>query len=316
MTQERPHLLQLPFAADERRRSRPHRRDVQLRILREDRAFELPQRRSRLDPERLDERLPRRPEGRQGLGLPARAVEGEHEPAEQVLRQWVLGDQALELADELAVAAESEISVDAILERGEVKLPKPTDLVLRPRLVRELDERRAAPEREGFAQALGSGPRLCSTRLGHEVLEAVQIETAGRDAQLVARRPGDDRVAAERLAELRDVRLQDLRRGGRWTTGPESLDQPVAPHGLIRMQEQNREESAWLRRIGCDDATSGYRFERPENAELHCGLRSERNTLPPMRPGARYTGAAPPLERQRRALPWHEATERSRVLSR
>jgi len=58
----------------------------------------------------------------------------------------VLGHQALELADELAVAAEREIRVDPILERREVKLLEPTDLALRPRFVRELDECRAAPE--------------------------------------------------------------------------------------------------------------------------------------------------------------------------
>ncbi len=44
----------------------------------------------------------------------------------------MLGDQTLDLADELAVAAEREIRVDAILERGEVKLVEPTDLSLRP----------------------------------------------------------------------------------------------------------------------------------------------------------------------------------------
>ena len=73
-------------------------------------------------------------------------------------------------------AAEREIRVDAILERGEVKLFQPADLTLRPRLVGELGERRAAPEREGLAQALGSGRRLGPARLGHETLEAVQIE--------------------------------------------------------------------------------------------------------------------------------------------
>ena len=72
----------------------------------------------------------------------------------------MLGDEALELADELAVAAEGEVRVDAILKRGEAKLLEPADLALRPRLVGELGEWRAAPEREGLAQALGRGRRL------------------------------------------------------------------------------------------------------------------------------------------------------------
>ena len=97
-------------------------------------------------PSCLDQRLPRRPVGVQSLRLPARAVEREHELAAQALRQRVLGDQTLELADELAVPAEGEIRVDAILERGEVKLRQPADLALSPRLVGELGEGRAAPE--------------------------------------------------------------------------------------------------------------------------------------------------------------------------
>ena len=185
--QQRADLPLLPAPADERGRSRSQprrpagasgadRRDVQLRILIEDRPLEAAQRRPRLDPELLDQGGPRRPVGVQRLRLPARAVEREHELAAQALRQRVLGDQALELADELVGAAESEVRVDAILERGEVKLLEPTDLTLRPRLVGELGERRAAPEREGLAQALGSGRRLGPARLGDETLEAVQIE--------------------------------------------------------------------------------------------------------------------------------------------
>ena len=135
-----------------------------------------------------------------------------------------------------------------------MKLLQPADLALRPRLVGELGERRAAPEREGLAQPLGRGRRLGPARLGHEALEAVQIEAARLDAELVAPRPRDDHVVAERLAELGDVRLQDLRRSGRRAAGPEILDQPVARHGLVRVQEQDRQERTWLRRVQRDNA--------------------------------------------------------------
>ena len=88
----------------------------------------------------------------------------------------MLGDQPLELSDELVGAAEGEVRIDAILQRGEVKLFEPIDLTLRPRLVGELGEWRAAPKRQGLAQALGSSRRIGLARLGHETLEAVQIE--------------------------------------------------------------------------------------------------------------------------------------------
>ena len=69
----------------------------------------------------------------------------------------MLGDQCLELSDDLRVAAEREVGVDAILEAGDASLLEAPDLGLRERLVGEVGERRAAPEIERVAQAIGSG---------------------------------------------------------------------------------------------------------------------------------------------------------------
>ena len=55
--------------------------------------------------------------------------------------------------------------------------------------------------------------------------------------------------------------------GGR--LGPEVFDQPIAPDGLAQVQEQDRQERLLLGRVERDDATFGYRFERPEYAEVH-----------------------------------------------
>ena len=153
-------------------------------------------------------------------------------------------------------------------------LLEPADLPLRPWLVRELDEWRAAPEREGLSQAVGCCRRLCRSRLGHETLEAVQIEATRLDAELIARRPGEDHVVADRFAELGDVRSQDLRRGGRRTTSPEILDQPVARDGFTRAEKQDREESTRLCCVQPDDAAVGDNLERPKDAEIHCESRA------------------------------------------
>ena len=67
-------------------------------VLREDRALERLQRRGRLDPEALDERLPGRAVDLERLGLPAGAVEREHQLAAQPLAQRMLRDEGLELA--------------------------------------------------------------------------------------------------------------------------------------------------------------------------------------------------------------------------
>ena len=100
----------------------------------------------------------------------------------------------------------------------------------------------------------------------------MQIEAIRLDAELVAPRPRDDHVVAERLAELGDVRLQDLRRSGRRTTSPEILDQPVARHGLASVQEQDRQERTWLRRVQRDNAPSATASSGPStrNSMAHC----------------------------------------------
>ena len=63
-------------------------------------------------------------------------------------------DKRFQLADQLRVAAQRELGLDALLDGGQVKLLKPGDLALRKRLVRELGERRAAPQPERLAQQL------------------------------------------------------------------------------------------------------------------------------------------------------------------
>ena len=88
----------------------------------------------------------------------------------------MLGNQDLELADELGRAAEGEIGVDPILQRREAKLLEAPDSRSRPRLVGELDQRRAAPQRERLPQSVGRDLRLRASSLGHESLEAVQID--------------------------------------------------------------------------------------------------------------------------------------------
>ena len=80
------------------------------------------------------------------LGVAARAVEREHVLAAEALAQRMLGTERLELADERGVAAELERRVDPLLERGQPQLLEPLDRRAGKRLVREVGERRPAPE--------------------------------------------------------------------------------------------------------------------------------------------------------------------------
>ena len=82
-----------------------------------------------------------------GIGLPARPVEREHVLRAKAFAQRMTGDQRLELTDHVAVPAQRQLGFDAPLERGEAQLLEATALGSRERL-RELGERRAAPETE------------------------------------------------------------------------------------------------------------------------------------------------------------------------
>ena len=114
--------------------------------------MQLLQERARLDAERVDERLATQPIRLERLRLSARPVEREHQLAAEALPQRMLADERLEIADELAVTAEGELGLCALLLEREPELLQPTDLALCERLVRKLRQRLAAPERKRVAQ--------------------------------------------------------------------------------------------------------------------------------------------------------------------
>ena len=63
----------------------------------------------------------------------------------------MLGDQRLQLADELAVPAERQLGLDPLLQRGQPQRVEPPTLHPCERL-REVRERGAAPEPQRFPQ--------------------------------------------------------------------------------------------------------------------------------------------------------------------
>ena len=83
--------------------------------------------------------------------LAAGAVEGEHLLGAESLAVGVGGDERLELGGERRVVSCLEVEVDACLERGEARLLEPGSLRRGERLVGDVGERGAAPERERLA---------------------------------------------------------------------------------------------------------------------------------------------------------------------
>src|SRR5439155_26927279 len=90
-------------------------RGLEARLLPQDRAVELLEARTRVDPELLDEHAAALPERIERLRPPPRTVEREHQLLPKALAERVLGDEGLELADDLRVPARRHVGVDPLL---------------------------------------------------------------------------------------------------------------------------------------------------------------------------------------------------------
>ena len=124
----------------------------------------------------------------QGLRLPARTIQREHElPAERLAKR-MLADEPFQLADHVAVTTELEVGVDLLPAGDEPKLLEPTGLRLREVVERELRQCRPTPQGERCSQRvaplLGGKP----PRVGKRALEAAGVDLIRRDAEHVARR--------------------------------------------------------------------------------------------------------------------------------
>jgi hypothetical protein len=223
------HRDRLP-TLDRRGRNRAHWvfRSGQGIVLAEDRLLELPQRRARLDPELVDEHPPRGLVGLERLGLPAGAVEREHQLAAETLPERVLGDERLELAHKLGARTLGEPSVDQVFERGGVQLVEATGFVGGERLEREVRERRAAPERERPAQLLNPLFPGGGLALGRQPLEAAEVDLLWREVEEIAAGLREHESRSEGAAELSDVVLERRPRRPWRVLAPEAVDERVA----------------------------------------------------------------------------------------
>jgi hypothetical protein len=97
----------------------------------------------------------------------------------------VLTYERLELADECCMTAGGEIGLDPLFEARQTQLLEAGDLVLGEGFVRELGKRGAAPE----------GERLLQLPLGHERLDAFEIELARPDVELVPGRAREEPIS-------------------------------------------------------------------------------------------------------------------------
>jgi hypothetical protein len=179
-------------------------------------SLERPELLAGLDPEALDERLARRTIGRERVSLPAGAVERQHQLPAEPLAVRMLGDERLQLGDELAVPAEREVGVDSLLEHGQALLLESAGRRRREGLAVEVGQRRATPE----------GERIARPSVGPQPGELVEVGVPRRDVEHVSGGAGAERGAAfpQRLAQTGDVDLQRRASGLGRIVAPELVD--------------------------------------------------------------------------------------------
>ena len=169
---------------------------VERGILDQDRALEPGECRTRLDAELLEQRSLRGLERVERLGLAPRSVQREHEKTPETLAVGVLGDQGLELADEMRVPTEREVCIDPVFDGDEPELLESGDLGTREVLEREVGERRPGPELERGAKEVGGASRVARgtrcLRRRRQLLKPIEVELARLGPQQIAGRVRDD----------------------------------------------------------------------------------------------------------------------------
>ena len=161
----------------------------------------------------------------QCVGLPAAAIQGEHQLRPQTLAVGMLDDQRAELGHDLAMATQREIRVDPGLERTQAQLLQPRRLGLRGRHIGQLDERRAAPERQRIGQLGGRRTGIAAPKRrhadGNAALELRHVGRLRRDLEHVPTGHRAQRqVGPECLTDRPDVHLQRRARARRRPAAP------------------------------------------------------------------------------------------------
>jgi hypothetical protein len=219
-----------------------------------------------LKPNLLTQHLPGALIGLERIRLPTVPVEGKHELAVGTLAQWLCCDQLFELGYQHGAAPSGQVGVDPILQDREACFFKLTGSVLRERLVAKIREGRAPPDRKRVAKKPRIALRATFLR---ELLEAVQVELALLEAKAVPGRLSYEPVLSERSSQLGDGVLENLRGYRRWLLSPKRVDQAVARHELVGMQEEVGEERKLLPALKHDGASFVDYLEWSEDQELH-----------------------------------------------
>ena len=188
----------------------------------------------------------------------AAAVQGDDPLRAEPLTQWVSGDQAFELGEQVEVPATRQLGLDPVVDRVEPGVAETPCLTFEQQAPTGVDERLVVPHRQRFAQhRCGSGAITAvegAPALGDEALETAGVDDVGIDAQAVTgcgalqktRRAGP----VEALAEPGDPHPQHTARPLDVEVRPELVNQGVGVDDTAGPQREDRQQRAFLGRSG------------------------------------------------------------------
>jgi hypothetical protein len=218
------------------------------RVLLEHRALDPAQRGSGLDAELLDEALAGIAISGERIGLAAGAVQRQHLLATEPLAQRVLRDEAVELADHVGVAPARQVGLDALLERRQPRLLEPVRVDCERGVVREVAERRPAPQLQRRSQRLGRTRAVAGAERGatlaHQHVELLGVELVIADHERVPPPARDQPAFAERLAQPGHEVVHAAPRARGRRVFPERVDEAIARQRLVRVQQEHGEQDA------------------------------------------------------------------------
>ena len=111
----------------------------------------------------------------------------------------------------------------------------------------------------------------------HEPLEVVRVQLVRPNSEDVARTTCDKnllRVAGhvpdvQRLSKLRDMDLDGLYGGRRWSIPPQLIDQPIDRDDFVSVEEEDGEKRALLDAAEANLETLRPDLDRAEDAKIH-----------------------------------------------
>ena len=174
--------------------------------------------------------------------------------------------------------AERQFRLDLPFHRGDAEIVEPRDLALGERLVGELGERGATPQRKCVSErrggALRPARRQVAAALIDQPLEAVRVQVVRVEPQLVAALARDNLAAVPSagrkcLPQPRDVNLEGLGRGGRRLLPEELVDQPIGGKRLVRVEQEQRQQSPLLAAPERNRPALIEDLERAKYSEVH-----------------------------------------------